>query len=69
MKPVLTFYICKRDNHCNGRCSEECLRTSLPEHAVGEICLDPENHPERFERKEWTNYIYYMEKENKDAGT
>lgn len=42
-----------------------CRHTMNPEHAVNEICGDPENHPERFARyweQEWEDDPKYYER-------
>ena len=65
-KLVTVLYLCKRDNHCKGKCYEECHLTSEREHAKNDIPEDPWNHPEQFERDETPNKVYYTEKENEE---
>lgn len=66
MKKTVVLYVCKRDNHCSGSCWVDCRLTSMPEHAVNEECKEPWNYPDRFEKSETSNYIYYIEKEIKE---
>ena len=63
-KLVTVLYLCKRDNHCNNRCYEQCHLTSMKEHAKNTFTKEPWNDLEHFKREETPNKIYYTEIEN-----
>lgn len=67
----MTLYLC---NGWNPDCDEltyscwrknsDCKHTTHPEYAIGDICKDPENHPERFEKVEAGYATQYWERED-----
>lgn len=63
-KSVCVLYLCKRDNHCKGRCYEQCHLTSDILHAKNLYTKEPWNDPVHFKRDETPNKIYYTEVEN-----
>ena len=63
-KSVCVLYLCKRDNHCKGKCYEQCHLTSEKERAKNIYEKEPWNDLDHFKREETPNKVYYTEKEN-----
>lgn len=62
------YYLCNKQRKCgkiNG-CGD-CRHTSFAEFAANGYCLDPENHPERFDKAVFLGDTIYVEKEDYHA--